>query len=647
VQNSPTIGAGPSSIRTEPRLRTAAHRLSRGTWVRVGILLAFLAFYVGISATSAPIRFTSGADGVHGQTADAFLHGRLHLADAPPGLSELRNPYDPKQNGQDQPTAHTQFGGWAVHDLSLHKDKLYAYWGPVPALVLFAPARLLGFAFSESLAIALFGFLTFLFATLTLLALKRRFAPEAPAWKVNVAIVGLGLANALPCVIRRAVGPAQYQVTIAAGACFALLATWLVVTALLSEDAKQKPDLRRLAGASLALGLAVGSRPSHVVTAAGLMALTGWWLRGIPRPQQQRVAAALLGPLAACSALLVLYNVARFGSPTEFGLRYQLAQVDVTARDTFSPSYLLPGLWYYLAAPPRLALVFPFLKLSLSPTYPGHVPAVYDGVEPVGGLVVLAPIVLGMLVVPFRRGLDAELRAVLLTLLGITAGLVVIASVAFWGATMRYEVDFASLLLIGALTAWLGSRTRWVAIAGTVAIAWASIAGLALSFGGGRSSLYTTHPQLWQSLAHDFSPVSRLATSVAYGGPAIAEVQGGAFFDRKGQNYESLGDQGLSLTLAPAAVVLFVVMPSAGEAHLRMALRPGPAAVPGARLALLVQRPDGTTDAIEVTGPDPDVDVPLPLDGGIQKLLIAPYSDAPPRGLRLLRVGNLRVESNE
>lgn len=646
VQDAPTIGDVPSAVRERrggPRL-AVAQRVSRTTWIRVGILAAFCLFYIWTSATSSPIRFTSGADGVHGQIADAFLHGRLDLGDAPPGLSDLPNPFDPKQNGQDQPAEHTQFGGWAVHDLSLYKDRLYAYWGPVPALVLFAPARLLGFAFSESLAIALFGFLTFLFATLALLALQRRFAPDAPAWKVNAAIVCLGMANALPCVIRRADGPGQYQVTIAAGACFALLATWLVVTALLAPDARQRPDLRRLAGASLALGLAVGARPSHLVTAAGLLALVGWWLRATSRPQRQRAAVALLAPLAFCGVLLVLYNVARFGSPTEFGLSYQLAKVDVTARDTFSPSYLLPGLWYYLAAPPRLGLVFPFLQLPLSPTYPGHVPSVYDGVEPIGGLLVLAPIVLVMLVVPFRKRVDVELRAVLLTLLGITAGLVVIASVAFWGATMRYEVDFASLLLIGALTVWLGSRTRWATIAGTAAIAWASIAGLALSYGGGKSSLAATHPDLWQTLAEGFSPASRLVTSVTHGGPAIAEAQGNAFFDRKQQNYGSFGDQGISLTLAPAYVDLIVVMPSAGEAHLRARVRPGPAAVPGARLVLLVQRPDGTTEPVDITGPD--LDVPLQLDGGVQKLRLAPWSDAPPRGLRLLRVRDLRVEGS-
>lgn len=636
MQSAPTIGDVPSRLHG---LRFAVRDVSRGTWVRGGILVFFCTFYIWTAATSEPIHFTSGADGVYGRIADSLLHGRLYLAEAPAGLTELDNPFDPAENlpfrfPSDAPPNH---------DLSLHGDKLYAYWGPAPAILLFAPARLLGFAFSQSLAVALFGFLALVFGTLTLLTLQRRFAPEAPAWKVNVAIVCLGFANVIPYIARR---PGQYEVAIAAGLFFVLLATWLMLTALLRDDAERRPDLRRLALASLALGLAVGSRPSHVVAAAGLVVLAGWRLRRIERTWRPRLAAALLGPLLACGVLLALYNIARFGSPTEFGLSHQLAGVDVTKRDTFSLSYLLPGLWYYLVAPLRPVMVFPFIKLPPPGYYPGHVPAVYDGVEPTGGLFALAPILLILPVALFRRRLEADLRAVLLTFTVIAAGLAVVASIAFWGVTMRYEGDFASLLLIGALTLWLRSRVRWAAIAGTVAIGWASLVGLAISFTGAADALRTQHPKLWEALTRDFSPVSRWIANVAYGGPAIAEINGPTSrFDRTGLDYRSLGDQGVHFTVSAAGAKAVVVMPAAGETRLRMRVWRGPAVAPGTRIDLGFALPDGHETVVSLTERDQEIDVRLRLDRGVQEVTFVPLLEAQPAGDgMLLEVDRVRVE---
>lgn len=603
----------------------------------MGILALFCAFYVWTAASSIPVRFTSGADGIHGQIADAFLHGRLSLADAPPELTTLGNPYDPNENLSFR---IPQQGGQGVHDLSLYDGKLYAYWGPVPALVLFAPARLVGLAFSESLAVAVFAFLALAFGVLALLTLQRRFAPRAAAWKVNLAIVGLGLGNVLPYVLRLVSGPAQYQVTIAAGACFAMLATWLLLSGLLRDDAQHRPDVRRLAWASLALGLAVGTRPSHVITAAGLLALAGWRLRGVAAPRRPRVALALLGPVAACGVLLALYNVARFGSPTEFGLSYQLATVDVTARDSFSLSYLLPGLWYYLVVPLRAMVTFPFLRLAPPLYYPGHAPADYDGVEPVAGVFVLAPLALVLLVVPFRRRLDGELRAVLLTLLGISAGLVFVASIAFWGTTMRYEVDFAAPLLLGALTVWLRAGRRWMVVAGAVAIAWTSVVGLALSVGGGHWALSATHPKLWAALNHDFSPISRLAARVAYDGPAIGEVTGPFLTDQTSLHYARLSDQNLNIRVSTKLIKLAVVVPSEGVTHLRARAVLLDPSVP---VSVLVAG-GGERRRVSLSRPQQRLDVPLRLDPGVHLVALQARPAVPGPDAPILELNGLRVD---
>lgn len=635
MSNTPTIAgdAPPRSRGLRPAALPVSGRLSRAAWIRIALLAFFCAFYVWTAATTTPIRFTSGADGVHGQLADAFLHGRLDLGDAPADLLSLSNPFDPAQSGINGPN-------FAIHDLSLYDDKLYSYWGPAPALLLFAPARLLGFAFSQTLAIALFAFLALVFSTQVLLTLQRRFAPQAAAWKVNAGVTLLGFANVLPYTIRR---PDKYEVAIAAGLCFAMLGTWLLLSALLRED-DQPPSLRRLALGSLALGLAVASRPSHLVTVAGLVLLSAWLLRGTPRERRTRTAAALLGPVAACGILLLLYNYARFDSFSEFGLKYQLAGVDVTERDSFSLSYLLPGLWYYLVAPPRLVPLFPFVELPPPPLYPGKVPAVYDGVESTGGLLVLAPLILLLVAVPFRaRRMEPALRAVLLTFTAVAAGLVFIAAVAFWGATMRYEVDFASFLLLAALLPWLRTRRRWLTIAGAVAIAWASLFGFVLSFTGQNQPLRGTHPQLWASLTRDFSPLSRVVTKVVHGGPAVARVEAlGAL--RTDRGYLTFGDQGIAVLLTEQPIVVTVVMPSAGSTHLRATAFRGPGLVPRSRVDLGVQLPSGQQGTLPLLQRRQPIDIPLRLKAGVQRIVLGAIPQQQPTQPVVLSLEDLRVE---
>jgi MFS family permease len=640
VSNTPTI-AGDAPPRAR-RLRLAAipviGSLSLATWIRIVLLAGFCAFYVWTAATTTPIRFTSGADGVHGRLADAFLHGRLDLGSAPE-LEGLSNPYDPQQNGAFQ-------GQPENHDLSYYNGKLYSYWGPAPALLVFAPARLLGFAFSQTLAIAGFAFLGLLFSVLLLLALQRRFAPQAAAWKVNAGVLLLGFANALPYTIRR---PDKYEVAIAAGLCFAMLGTWLLMTALLreradAEDEDDGPSVRRLALGSLALGLAVASRPSHVLTVGGIVLLSVWLLRGTPRARLRPVALALLGPVVGIGVLLALYNYARFDSFTEFGLSYQLAGVDVTARSSFQFAYMKPGLWYYLIAPPRLLLLFPFVELPPPPLYPWHLPKVYDGIEPTGGVFPLAPITLLLAAVPLlARRMEPALRAVLLVFVVVGLSLAAFAAAAFWGATMRYEVDFATFLLLAALLVWLRMRSRVVTIVGVAAIAWSAFAGLALSFSGQYQPLRTANPGLWAALTRDTSPLSRLGVKVLHGGPTIAEVNA-IGLQSQGRSYLKFDDQHSDVLMTTQPIGVSIVMPKAGATHLRAIVSRGPGLASQSRVDLAVLLPDGQQGTLPLTANRQELDLPLSLKGGVQQLQLAAAPQEQPTQPVVLILQNLRVE---
>ena len=80
----------------------------------------------------------------------------------------------------------------------------------------------------------------------------------------------------------------------------------------------------RLSLGGFFLGLAIGCRPNLLV-AVPLLPLLAWPALRENRDRRARAALAVLAPLGLCLLLLGTYNALRFGSPLEFGARYQLA----------------------------------------------------------------------------------------------------------------------------------------------------------------------------------------------------------------------------------------------------------------------------------------------------------------------------------
>src|SRR5262245_53141227 len=128
-----------------PPARTRVRSLldDRVTLALGAVFLLAAAFYLWTAATSVPLTLHGADSETYNRLADAFLHLRLSLGDAPEGLLRLPDPYDPVQNLQ----FRTAYG---VHDLALYDGRLYATWGPAPALVLLVPMHLIGLAPSPS-----------------------------------------------------------------------------------------------------------------------------------------------------------------------------------------------------------------------------------------------------------------------------------------------------------------------------------------------------------------------------------------------------------------------------------------------------------------------------------------------------------------
>jgi hypothetical protein len=525
--------------------------LALPTWIlKHKALVAFCAlvgaYYLWtVWSTASPIAFHQNRRDYYNLLSDGFLSGHLHLRVAPdPGLLALPNPYDPAASGD-----------LRIQDLSLYDGKYYLYWGPTPALLLFLPFRLLPLGdLPQTLAAFLFAFVGFCFSIACLRALTQRFTPNAPRWMLAAAAVALALGNVLPFTLRRV---DVYEVAITAGYCLVFIALYLVITGL-----RDGIRLGRLASASLLIGLAVGARPTMIVWALGLVVLAAVLYRRTPdRRTRQQITGALLGPVIAIGFLLMLYNALRFGSPIEFGQKYQLTDFDPTTRKGNQLAYVPPGMWYYLVSPPNLALGFPFIHLAPPPeSYPFTAPAQYDGVEPVGGLLPTAPfVVFGLLAPVVLRG---TARRVTLSLIAVALLIIVMVSFALWGATMRYEVDFASLLLITAALGWIGwtgqlsgLRRRLLAGGGMLLLTWGVTCGAALGFMGYFQTLRMSSPKTFTYLQNVTSFIPTLASGID-GEPKTIDV-----YAPKGLENDTNPYRGVGTVRFPQGSVSFILGP--------------------------------------------------------------------------------------
>jgi len=195
----------------------------------------------------------------HNLVADALVHRQAALTiKPPPGLLGLKHPYDP--------VANAPYRGQGLHDLTLYKGKLYAFYGPAPAVLLFIPFRLLRIGdLSPTLAGLVFCALGFAFSVLLFKKLARRFFGELPTWMDCFAVLGLGLAIPAPFIIY--IGRA-YEVSIACGYFLLFSGLYCLVSGLLSTTRSRLP---LLALGSAGLAAAVGARPNYIV--AGLFVI--------------------------------------------------------------------------------------------------------------------------------------------------------------------------------------------------------------------------------------------------------------------------------------------------------------------------------------------------------------------------------------
>ncbi len=621
--------------------------LDRVSLDRVGlalliVFLAAAAFYVWTAATSSPLALSGPYEDRYNALAAAILHGHLWVLQAPAGLLALAEPYDPVQNQY----FRSAFG---LHDAVLYHGYIYLTWGPAPVLTLLVPLRLLGLKPSVSVVAATFAVIGLGFALGTLRILLRQLS-ESKLWIATLTGWAVALCSMVPFILRR---PYVYEEAIVAGYCFAMAGAWLAISAL----ARKRFQLPRLALMSLCFGLATGSRPTLGLTALLLLPV----YLPVRRAASSRWSLpALLAPFGACLLLLLAYNQARFGSLSEFGTKYVLGGWNSQVQPLADPRYVPPGVWYYMASPPRPMAVFPFVELDPPPlSYPFATPGGYAETQSTGGLLPMVPIVVFAAALPWlwrrRPGRLGSLTAPLLVWMTAGVGAMLYLSLEFPSTVERYTVDFYSPLLLGGLAGWLAvSKSGYVAKGhvqtghvrlrrllrggGTLLVAWGCLMALAVSFKGQEYLLSSEHPATWARLERFGSPLSGLIATIA-GHPVLVSLAATDVTASTPVHYSSL-----SLGPTATAFVLRVNEPatlsiaSPGSRKATLAVRTTSAISDNA--SNLVNSRAGAS-AVSVAGPGQALHVypispnggelliPLQLDNGLNRVVLVPVAKAP------------------
>lgn len=349
----------------------------------------------------------------------------IDVPDALKGTADLRDPAKRPPN-VDVP-----------HDVSFKDGHYYLYFGVVPSVLLFWPFRVLaGHDLPLVLGSLAFGIGAYLVAASLWLRVVRDKFPRAGIATRVAGIAALGLAGGQWVLARRI---SIWEPSIIAGNFFLVCMVAGGYRALHSA----RNSMVWLAVSGLSLGLAVGSRPSLGAAGAGLACLVlAAALRkgaderrpGIGRAIKASVAAGL--PLAVIGVGLLAYNWARFGSPLEFGLNYQLTTTQHSRH--FSLSYIPYNFYAYFSSAPQWGRYFPFVH----PIAHRAPPAGYYGKEFVYGTLVVCPVIWWALLAPMMvRSADRDLRW-FIAMLACVAVPTTLVLLCFDTAAARYEADF-------------------------------------------------------------------------------------------------------------------------------------------------------------------------------------------------------------
>lgn len=395
----------------------------------------------------------------YSEQAIAFKNGNLFLAEKPSAeLLSLSNPYDYTLRKQ----ANIEDFPW---DVSLYKDKFYLYWGPAPSLLLTLFSRSTLTQVDDQYVALAFACGLFLYTMLIVIACWNTRRQRIPLWMPWMCLLAVAFATPITIMLKDS---RIYEASIFGSQFFFIGGCYWIYSA--ANDSQ--PAFWKLALGSIHWALAIGTRvtvaPVILFTSLATLVYFFKTSKGGSLQFYLKITAALGIPLLLAAIGLGWYNWTRFGSILEFGLKYQLTNVDYNVfKMSFSERYIQGNLYNYLIHPFKFSTRFPFIsRIEYLPSN-----------DRISGFVYLTPYVLLLAVVPLIRILnnikkthlsfqEQETREIPGNsgnwLINIFTGSTLISMtliLSFYFVTMRYIADFMpSLVLLTTLQ--LGQEFR-------------------------------------------------------------------------------------------------------------------------------------------------------------------------------------------
>ncbi len=406
--------------------------------VLVMVILSLLMSSIGLNPQT-DFNSTNGNQ-ITKELVDSFEKGQAELTDKPSSdLLSMQNPYDW--------SARTEQNVSAKWDHVLYNGKYYSYYGVGPVILLYLPYHLITGHYLASLpGVLLFNTLALIFLGMTFYVLMKKLFKDIPLSMYTAALVMIyASCGVWYCTVMANF----YEIAQSSGFCFTIMGAYFLVSSNVIGSDKEPIRPIRAALSSLFLAIAVTCRPTTAIwcvvavafIAAGVLKLRR---AGSKKPLYVKYLLCALLPFVVIGGAQMLYNHARFGSFTDFGIAYSLTINDFTHTE-FHTQLSAIGFFDYLLAPPSFSGEFPYVQTTMSTL--GVNGYYFEATKNGAGLLYRALPMFFLFAAPFAlKFVEKEKRvraAVLFSAVAFIAPFIVIASIWESGYGTRYMMDFA------------------------------------------------------------------------------------------------------------------------------------------------------------------------------------------------------------
>ncbi|MCI9501068.1 MAG: hypothetical protein HFG76_03545 [Hungatella sp.] len=375
----------------------------------------------------------------YNELADAFMKGQVYLDREPPkSLETVENPYD---TGLRDQVVVKEAGESFVWDYAYFNGKYYCYFGPVPVILFFIPARLILGEPCNTWDVVTLCTLLFCIAGFYLIYTIGKEYYKSLSLGLYLLMSSLYVWGS--AIIYLVYYGVLYSLPIICGLLFgtAGLACWVSA----KKNGKLKKSL--LIIGSLLVALVMGCRLQMAIIL--LLAFPIFWPEIISKQffSKKGVVNTLcvILPFLFIGVGLLYYNYLRFLSPLDFGANYNLTSNDMTNRGVVFDRIPI-GTFIYLFQPLMITIKYPYQQLiNVANDYMG-----YTNSEPLfGGFFAINLVcVLTLFVFRMKRIMKKDGVYSIAVCSFIFAIIIMVVDIQMAGLTQRYMSDFGWLIVL-------------------------------------------------------------------------------------------------------------------------------------------------------------------------------------------------------